>query len=49
MIRVVREITNKLYRASRDKALSGRRETVVDSQRNCVGNQGQFSGWGGVW
>lgn len=45
MIRVVREINNnKLYRASRDKALSCRRETVVDSQRNCAGTRDSFLG-----
>lgn len=52
MIRVVREITNnKLYKASCDKALNCRRETVVDSQGNSVWEPGTvfWVGWGGVW
>lgn len=41
MIRVVRGITNnKIYKASCDKALSCRRETVVDSQGNSVWEPG---------
>lgn len=43
-----REITNnKRYKASCDKALSCRRETIVGSQGNSVWNQ--FSGRDGVW